>query len=158
MGAGDGSEKPSSPVVTRARARVGTTKVMTLEVAEAFAAEMDTDIAHSVESASHAIGVNPRTLRDCLNRYERGESLSEDDEQVGAVLSAAKSRHILELRRKGEAAGGASSGPGVAWYKWRLETQAPKEHPRKIELDADVNVGGEAELREALERALRKGG
>jgi hypothetical protein len=128
-------------------------RVVTVEVAEAFAAELRREIAHSVESASHAIGVNPRTLRDCINRYERGESTSEDDEAIGAVLSAARSEHILELRRKGETASSSSSGPGVAWYKWRLETQAPKEHPRRSESAVELSVAPDSALREALERA-----
>lgn len=101
-----------------------------MEVAEAFAAAIKSDVTHSVTSAAHAVGVHPKTVLDCLNRYERGESESAEDEEIGAALSAARAEHIKELRGKGETAAGDANGPGVAWAKWQLETQAPKEHGR----------------------------
>jgi hypothetical protein len=103
---------------------------VTVEVAEEFAKAMLSDVTHSVTSAAHAVGVHPKTVLDCLNRFERGESESEVDEEVGAILSAARAEHVRELRRKGELASDDANGPGVAWVKWRLETGAPKEHPR----------------------------
>lgn len=103
---------------------------------------MAADIAHSVESASHEAGLHPKTVRECIHRYDKGEFHSEIDEQVCTILARARALHIAELRRKGEIAGGDVNGPGVAWYKWRLETQAPKEHPRKTEVELAGKNGG----------------
>jgi hypothetical protein len=42
----------------------------------------------------------------------------------------------------GETAATDGKGPGVAWYKWRLETQAPKEHPRANAVEISGPGGG----------------
>jgi hypothetical protein len=136
---------------------MGRPRKVTMELARRFAEEMKADIAHSVESASYAVGLNPNSVRDCINRYERGECDTEEDEEVCEVLAAAKSEHVRELRRKGHIASEDANGPGVAWFKWRLETGAPKEHPRKTESAVELSGPGgspmQHEYRQLLPRA-----
>lgn len=131
--------------VTRAKSRMGRPRVVTMELARRFAEAMLGDISHSIESASHEVGLNPNTVRDCIGRYERDACETDEDEEICGVLAAARAKHIYELRKRGEVAGGDANGPGVAWYKWRLETQAPKEHPRKEAVELTGKDGGPIE-------------
>lgn len=124
------------------RKPTGRPREITMEVAERFAKELASDICHSVESAGHAIGVNPRSIRSLIGRYERGECHTEVDEQIGEVLASARARHILELRKRGEHAGETKNVAGVKWFQWRLETQAPREHGRRTQLEVTGAEGG----------------
>ena len=120
----------------------GRPRTLTLEVAEAFAAELARDSAHSIESAGHAIGINPNTLRSSITRYDRGECNSEADEEIGAILCEARAAHIRALREEGDRASKGKNVAGVKWAMWRLETQAPREHGRRTHLELTGSEGG----------------
>lgn len=143
---------------------MGRPRSLTLEVAEAFARELATDLCHSIESAGHAIGINPHTLRSSITRYNRGECNSEADEEIGAILCEAYAAHILALRQKGESASEGKNIAGVKWAMWRLETQAPREHGRRTHLELTGSEGGpltvtqvsRAEALENLKRVIQE--
>lgn len=102
-----------------------------MEVALAFAAELERDEAHSVETASSAVGVRARTVRDAIARHDSDKCGTDEDVEVCAVLAAAKAKHLLRLRRLGFDGAKGGNRAATGWLQWQLEVQDPLNHPRK---------------------------
>lgn len=117
------------------RVRTIGVRVLTLELAQAFAAELTSDLSHSVESAAIACGIKPSTVRMALKRANDDTCNNLDDEEICDVLAAAKAKHIKDIRAAGYICAGRENRAGTSWMQWQLETQAPLEHPRKQQMD-----------------------
>jgi hypothetical protein len=114
-------------------------RVVTMELARRFAELLAGDVTHTVESVASVLGVRACTIRQALSRFERDRCSSEEDEEICAVLAAAKERHIHELRRTGFLAAGNVNGPGANWLRWQLEVQDPVNHPRQNKTSVELS-------------------
>lgn len=153
MGAGKTGEelaKESQPTNSdnRARARV-TTRVITPELARRFAEEIASDMSHSVETASLAVGLRPSTVREAIFRYEHDKCTTEIDEEVCEILVKGKAEHIKQIRAAGYVSAGRENRAGTSWMQWQLEVQAPKEHPRRTSVELTGEDGKPIETNNA---------
>lgn len=121
----------------RTRRRIGA-RVLTRELAEAFAAELVSDLSHSVESAALQSGLKPSTVRDAISRYQHDHCKTLEDEEICEIVLRAKTEHIKQIRHAGYLCAGKENRAGTAWMQWQLETQAPLEHPRKQEMSVEM--------------------
>jgi hypothetical protein len=145
MGAGKRDDElavESQPTASdnRARARV-TTRVITVELATRFAEELAGDMSHSVESAALASGIRPGTVREAIHRYEHDKCTTAIDEEVCEILVKGKAEHIKQIRAAGYISAGRENRAGTSWMQWQLEVQAPKEHPRKTQVELSGEDG-----------------
>jgi hypothetical protein len=139
------------PVDARAHVRVGA-RVLTMELAEKFAAELLADASHSVESASFEVGLRPSTVRDAISRYLNDKCTSLEDEAVCEVVAKAKTEHVKKLRAWGYIEASKENRAGTSWAQWQLEVTDPLHHPRKQvevkgEASAQANADGSSEAR-----------
>ncbi len=123
-------------------------RVVTMEVARRFAELLEGDPTHTVESVASVLGVRSSTIREALSRFERDKCSSEEDEEICAVLAAAKELHIHALRRKGFGDADRDNATGTSWLKWQLEVQDPVHYPRqnKTSLELSGPNGGPVRL------------
>lgn len=97
------------------------------------------DVSRSFYSAAHFVGIHPSRVFDTMYRFDHDKNTSAEDYKVGEMLCAARALRATELRKRGDGIADRDGGAaGVNWYKFRLETGNPNEHPRK----ADVEVSG----------------
>lgn len=115
-----------------------TARVLTREVAEAFAAELRSDIAHSVNSAARRVGVKPDTVKKALQRAQNDTCFTPEDEEICDILAAAKDEHIRKLRSLGFESARKENRAGTSWMQWQLEVQDPINHPRKQDLSVEM--------------------
>lgn len=148
--------RPAEP----ARERTLSRSYLTKEIAERWADELLSDLSHTVESASAAVGVKAATIRKALERYREDSSKTLDDEEICNIIGNAKAQHIQALRRFGFIWGGDKNNAGVAWITRQLETQAPLEHGRNVgvvevkastETDADGKTSAHATVSYTVE-------
>lgn len=121
---------------TRARVCV---RVISKALAQKFADVLLSDVTHTVQSAALEAGIRPGTVRESLRRWEADECGSLEDEEICEILAKAKEEHIREIRRLGYVCAGRDIRAGTTWMQWQLEVQAPKEHPRKQQIDQTIS-------------------
>lgn len=113
---------------------------ITMEIALKFREALLADMSHSVESACATIGVRAGAVRQAIHRFHKDKCATPEDEAICMVLANAKTEHIQHLRKAGMVAAGRDrNGPGANWFKWQLEVQDPINHPRKLDLSAEVS-------------------
>lgn len=117
--------------------RVGA-RVLTPELALAFAERLLSDVTESVESAALAVGLRPSTVRDAISRYNQDKCKTLADEEVCELVVRAKTEHIKQIRAEGFRSAGKENRAGTSWAQWQLEVQAPREHPRKQEMSVEM--------------------
>jgi hypothetical protein len=147
-----------TPARTRLRTRARTrpfaapqwSAVITLELARQFAHELTSDLSHSVESASAECGLRARSVRDAIYRHERDECGTEEDREICGLLSAAKTAHIRELRRKAMLYAAAGNRAGCGHIQWQLEVQDPRNHPRTQRHELSGPEGEPVQVKSAL--------
>lgn len=122
--------------------RVIGARTITKELALKFAKEMDSDLTHSVESASNAVGIRAGSVREAIQRFDKSRCRTIEDEEICSILATAKTKHIHALRKAGFGSSGRGNGPGANWIKWQLEVQDPVHHPRRIEATLSGPDGG----------------
>ena len=125
-------------------------RIITMEIAEAFAVELCSDLSHTVESAATAVGVRAGAVRQALHRYLHDECATLVDEEICEVLHRAKTEHIKQIRAGGYVSAGRGNRAGTAWMQWQLEVQAPLEHPRKQEVEVTGKDGGPIQTENAI--------
>ena len=137
---GDGRGSTLARVVPIAdtRVRVGA-RVVSKALAERFAEVLLSDVTHTVKSAALEAGIRPSTIRDAIHRYETDQCRTLEDEEICEMLVLAKEKHVQHIRALGYFSAGKENRAGVAWMQWQLEVQAPKEHPRKQQIDTTLS-------------------
>lgn len=113
-------------------------RVLTMELAEAFAKALSEDPMHTVESAALAAGLRPGLIRKALHRYYHDQCKNLRDEEICEVLYRARTAHIKAIREAGYQCAGRGNRAGTAWVQWQLEVQAPLEHPRRQEASIEL--------------------
>ncbi len=103
---------------------------LTPEKAEQIATLLRTDPTKTLNSAAAAVDLPGTMVVQTIKRYERGEAVSELDEQVGAVLYAGLQAQLDLHRQSAEVGSVEGNATLVNWKKWRLETAAPLEHAK----------------------------
>lgn len=120
-------------------------RVLTREIAQAFADELLSDVTHSVNSAARAVGIKPDTVKKALQRAHQDACWSLEDEAICDILAAAKEKHIKTIRRYGFLSAANGNRAGIAWMQWQSEVQDPINHPRRqVEISAGAAAQGES--------------
>lgn len=141
----DEPQYPLARPVEPPRPRMIGVRIITLEKARQFAETLLSDVSHSVESASMAVGLKPSAVRKALERAHHDKCATLDDEEVCEILYAAKLSHIRNIRERGFVL--ELDGKRTSWSQWQLEVQAPLEHPRgqSVALEMSGKDGGAIE-------------
>lgn len=120
------------------RTRVGA-RVISKELAERFAEVLLADPTHTCKSAALEAGIRPGTVREAISRYESDSCRTMEDEEICELLVKAKEEHIRQVRAMGFFSAGNGNRAGVAWMQWQLEVQAPRDHPRRQQIDTTLS-------------------
>lgn len=139
----------------------GKGRTIDLDIAEKFREVLlDKDLTHSRSSAALSIGIHPKTVNENIRRFENEETHTDEDYEVGQHLACTIAMYAQALRNKitEEKLDSKSGHNHVNWWKWRLETQCPKEHPRNQNIELTGKDGGPLETTstEALLELIRK--
>jgi hypothetical protein len=122
-------------------------RVLTRELAEAFAEELLSDVSHSVNSAARAIGIKPDTVKKALQRAHNDACWSLEDEEICDILAEAKEEHIRKIRGYGFVSAANGNRAGIAWMQWQSEVQDPVNHPRRQDVSLEMaGKGGGAPI------------